>query len=738
MKDTNHPVWRTLRILAAVIVTVSPGVRAADDDLHLPRPTFAEVFQLWHNGQVADALTLLDRQVAPVSDDQPLEALVLRATLLGETGRPAEAERLWRDVVDRETWMRTFARRALVRSLAARGEPVRADPVLAELARSDAARHLDLTVDVADSYRGAGDTGRAALLYRQVLAQQRRGVWADAARLGLASTLELGGDPEAALSVLHEAKLLYRQGGTFERAQREERRLAESLDRMPSPLGEDHYRTLVRRLRNASRFTLALSLIEEWRAAHPSTARPDRVEAERIATLYAQRANDDAVAACQRFYEQFPTSLLMLDIRLTDFRLAVRMADTDRARHAGLDLWRGRGAGTADQERSAAELLAAYLVAVGDVAGGLDLYRELFQTSQSADDQRAYLWRAGVAALRSGQNDRALANLRGLVRRDPSGDLAPAGLYWLGRAEAQTEANAAAIRTFRTVAERFPYHYYGIRASEQLMRLTNDTENGAVDPTLEFPALEVSRASQERAEYKAAMVLARAGLVDDAAWYLRRLIDRQRGDRGLALLAARASAAAGDYASAAPIVVNHFGAFMLRPARDLPDDFWQLVYPRPFWEDISTAASSAGIDPTLLLSLMRQESRFDPEARSPVGAIGLFQIMPYTAEALADTAGVGVVVDGGGVDEVVLAQPAVNSAIAARLTGNLLEMFDDATAPVIASYNAGEERVAIWWSAARQLSEDFFVDTIPYSETRRFVREVLANYEAYRRVYGDQ
>ena len=215
VKETNHRARRALPILAAVIVIVSPGVQAADDDLYLPRPTFSEAFQLWHNGQVADALTLLDRQLAPGSDDQPLAALVLRASLLEEAGRPVDAERLWTDVISREAWMRTFARRALVRSLAARGEPGRADQVLAELARSDASRHLDLAVDVAASYRVAGDTRRAARLYQQVLAQQRRGVWADAARLGLASTLELGGDPEAALSVFHEAKLLYRQGDTF-------------------------------------------------------------------------------------------------------------------------------------------------------------------------------------------------------------------------------------------------------------------------------------------------------------------------------------------------------------------------------------------------------------------------------------------------------------------------------------------------------------------------------------------
>ena len=251
-----------------------------------------------------------------------------------------------------------------------------------------------------------------------------------------------------------------------------------------------------------------------------------------------------------------------------------------------------------------------------------------------------------------------------------------------------------------------------------------------------FPALSVTAASRGRAEYRAAMALARAGLVEDAAWYLRRLLDRRRGDRGLALLAARASAAAGDHAAVSRVLANHFGGFLNRPARGLPDDFWTLVYPRPFWDTVLRSAGAHGVDPTLLVSLMRQESRFDPEARSIVGALGLLQVMPYTAEALAERAGVGHILQPDGLDEAALTDPAVNTAIAARLNADLLELFDGARAPVIASYNAGEERVAIWWEAARALRQDFFVDNIPYAETRRFAREVLANYAAYQRVYG--
>ena len=729
---------RALGSLIVVSALAATSVRASDDDLYLPPPTFPEAVQFWHDGQLARALAMLNRQVAPVEDDQPLEALVLRATLLGQTGRAVDAEALWTSVIERQVWMRTFSRRRLVESRATRGDPEGAGEILTELIRADATRHLDLAVRVADTYRQTGDTREAAGLYRQVLSRQSRGVWADAARLGLAAALERGGDAERALGVLREAQLLHRRGDAFQQARRNEHRVADTLGRTTTPLTESQYRTVVRRLRNASHFRLTLALIDEWETAHRSTSDQDLISAERIATLYAQRANAQAVREAQQFSARFPTSARLPTIRLTEFRLAVRMGRTEDARRTGLDLWEGRVPGTTSrQRRSAAELLASYLVAVGDAGGGLDLYRELFRTSQSADDQRAYLWRAGVAALRDGQVDRALANLRGLIGRRPGGDLAPAGLYWLGVAQTYTDDAPGAVRTLRTVAERFPFHYYGMRAAERLMRLTNGRAIGLPDATQEFPALDVSRATRARAEYKAAMVLARAGLTDDAAWYLRRLLERQRRDRGLALLAARASAEAGSYSSVSRILVNHFGPFLRRPARGLPDDFWELVYPRPFWNAVSAAARSHSVDPALLLSLMRQESRFDPEARSPLGAIGLLQIMPYTAEALAVRAGVGEILDDG-VDEAALMRPSVNTAIAATLTGNLLDLFDAAIAPVIASYNAGEDRVALWWAVTRDLSEDFFVDTIPYSETRRFVREVLSNYAAYQRVYDDQ
>src|SRR5207244_1315190 len=81
----------------------------------------------------------------------------------------------------------------------------------------------------------------------------------------------------------------------------------------------------------------------------------------------------------------------------------------------------------------------------------------------------------------------------------------------------------------------------------------------------------------------------------------------------------------------APPMAAYFGSHLERPATRLPDDFWQLAYPRAYWAEVSIAAARHHVDPLLMIALARQESHFERTVKSPVGAIGLFQIMPYTA-----------------------------------------------------------------------------------------------------------
>ena len=160
--------------LAWLLLFGAASLRSQNTDpaggLELPPLTYPEVAVRMETGRAAEALAALE--ASPAGDPRramPLEGAILRATLLAQAGRPAEAETQWRAVADRAVFMRTFARRAVVESLIARAEPAAAEPVLDDLTRTDAARHRDLVLGVADAHLAAGNAGRAAALYRRVL-----------------------------------------------------------------------------------------------------------------------------------------------------------------------------------------------------------------------------------------------------------------------------------------------------------------------------------------------------------------------------------------------------------------------------------------------------------------------------------------------------------------------------------------------------------------------------------------
>ena len=121
MRGVFQATRRTSR--GALVVTLLGALAvsplAANDDLILPQPTYPEVARLLDAG---DHTAALDRLTATVEDDpnqpdQPIEALVLRATLLAHVGREPDAEAVWRQVIDRAVWMRTFSRRANVQTV---------------------------------------------------------------------------------------------------------------------------------------------------------------------------------------------------------------------------------------------------------------------------------------------------------------------------------------------------------------------------------------------------------------------------------------------------------------------------------------------------------------------------------------------------------------------------------------------------------------------------------------------
>lgn len=167
----------------------------------------------------------------------------------------------------------------------------------------------------------------------------------------------------------------------------------------------------------------------------------------------------------------------------------------------------------------------------------------------------------------------------------------------------------------------------------------------------------------------------------------------------------------------------------------LPDEggadrfLWEMAYPRAYDSFIARLTKGSAIDSRLVWSIMRNESAFRPEVSSPVGAVGLMQLMPTTANTLARENGKE------GADRADLYNPAVNATFGVVYLKKLSKLFPNNPVAWIASYNAGEEAVSRWIKNGSLNDIEEWIEEIPYSETNLYVKKVLVSYWNYQRLY---
>jgi soluble lytic murein transglycosylase len=165
---------------------------------------------------------------------------------------------------------------------------------------------------------------------------------------------------------------------------------------------------------------------------------------------------------------------------------------------------------------------------------------------------------------------------------------------------------------------------------------------------------------------------------------------------------------------------------------DVPVKFWEYLFPMPYRKDVVATARLRALDPYILAGLIRQESEFDPKARSHKNAYGLTQVLPSTGRQIARNAGVSKF------RTPMLYQPAVNLKLGSYYLRSMLDQWGGKWEHTLAAYNAGPHRVSEWltWNSYSEPAE--FIETIPFTETREYVQAVLRNAALYRRLYPEQ
>jgi soluble lytic murein transglycosylase len=154
-------------------------------------------------------------------------------------------------------------------------------------------------------------------------------------------------------------------------------------------------------------------------------------------------------------------------------------------------------------------------------------------------------------------------------------------------------------------------------------------------------------------------------------------------------------------------------------------------FPAPFRDVVVRASKQQKLDPRLVLSIMRQESGFNPRAKSGAGARGLLQMTPDIAAKYAEQVKLSKVTE----DD--LYKPEVNLLVATAYLAELSRMFPGLPEAVAASYNGGEDNVARWVVRAVHKDRGIFASEVGFTESKDYVNRVLANYRAYKILYTD-
>ncbi len=153
------------------------------------------------------------------------------------------------------------------------------------------------------------------------------------------------------------------------------------------------------------------------------------------------------------------------------------------------------------------------------------------------------------------------------------------------------------------------------------------------------------------------------------------------------------------------------------------------VYPVRYHRDLLAAAREHGLEPALVAAVVREESRFRPGAISPKGAVGLMQLMPSTAQWVAQAREME------DFDLTQLPDPATNLRMGCWYLSHLIDVFGGSEIMAIAAYNGGVSRVSGWLQTGAWAGTIDDLEMIPTAETREFLRRVEASRRIYRMLY---
>ncbi len=374
---------------------------------------------------------------------------------------------------------------------------------------------------------------------------------------------------------------------------------------------------------------------------------------------------------------------------------------------------------------------AQYLQALKNPQGATQALNTLLTDYKSSEAAAEYRWKVASNKAQAGDLVSAWQWAQPIVINNPESKLAPQAGFWIAKWATKLNRPQDATTAYKSVLGRFPRSYYAWRSAvalgwdvgnfttirqqvPQVLQVEKITPTGG---SATFQELYKLGLEQEAWTQFQTEISDRSNLTvaDDFTKGLLQLHQGQnlRGINQIAELQDRDT----------PQDKQQWQQLRQTP------EYWQALYPLPFESTILKWSKQRQLNPLLVTSLIRQESRFEPEIESSAGAMGLMQVIPPTAKTAAQNIGLS---------NYSMTNPEDNINIGTYYLDFTHQKYNNNSMLAVASYNAGPNAVAKWVKRYGLQDADDFVEKIPYPETKGYVESVFENYWNYMLIYNPE
>ncbi|VEP17451.1 Soluble lytic murein transglycosylase-like protein [Hyella patelloides LEGE 07179] len=358
--------------------------------------------------------------------------------------------------------------------------------------------------------------------------------------------------------------------------------------------------------------------------------------------------------------------------------------------------------------------------------------RELVLTQHKTSDAAAeYRWKIASKKAKQGDLVTAWQWAQPIAVHNPDHSFAPKASFWIGKWAQKLGRSEDATTAFQTTLTAFPRSYYAWRSAVALGWDVGDFSTvrnlqPQVVPSTQFVPPGGSDIFQElyqadlteEAWGQFQMEISGKEELDVSEEFTQGLMRLHRGKnlRGINQIWFLSDR-------------NHPEDRQQWQALKQTPQYWQSLYPFPYSDSILKWSQDRNLNPLLVTSLIRQESRFEPEIESSAGALGLMQVMPATGKSVAQQLGL---------QSYSLINPEDSIKIGTFYLDYTHKKYSNNSMLAVASYNAGPHKVAQWVNRYGLKDADEFVEKIPYRETKGYVESVFENYWNYMLVYNPE